>query len=382
MQKHPTNLLNLQNLMKRDPGSYEAEMRQQWQRFQHQLRLLQLDSQSLQQPHLLKDFTSLLSFLSHVASCFPVIAAPLPQHLLQLLTAHATALPPSLRLSLTQALILLQNRGLLSRFTLLPALFSLFAVGDKPLRALLHRHIVADICRVNRRRKDVKLNSSLQTFMYGLLAEDERSVPGPAQDEDSMAAKQSLDVMVELWRRRVWTDAKTVNVIASACFSPRVRILVTALRFFLGLSFYDDDEQQDSDEEQEKKAQSRRQLTDMKGVVKRRKRRERQVKRAVKKLQHDRRSRSEQQHSDVAAIQLLHDPQAFAERLFSRLRSSSHSFPVRLLTMNVLSRLIGAPLAAAAQLLPLRGALPAAAPAARHLAAGLPGAGLPPARPA
>jgi len=40
-------------------------------------------------------------------------------------------------------------------------------------------------------------------------------------------------------------DGKTVNVIAEACFSPIVKIAVTAIQFFLGTN--DDDE--DSDDE-------------------------------------------------------------------------------------------------------------------------------------
>ncbi len=39
---------------------------------------------------------------------------------------------------------------------------------------------------------------------------------------------------MELYRRRVWTDAKTVNVMASACFSRHSGVLRTALQFFVG----------------------------------------------------------------------------------------------------------------------------------------------------
>ena len=38
-------------------------------------------------------------------------------------------------------------------------------------------------------------------------------------DSDLLAAKKSLDAMVELYKKNVWKDAKTVNVIASACLS-------------------------------------------------------------------------------------------------------------------------------------------------------------------
>ena len=38
------------------------------------------------------------------------------------------------------------------------------------------------------------------------------------KDSHKIAAKTSLDVMIELYRKNVWRDAKTVNVIGTACF--------------------------------------------------------------------------------------------------------------------------------------------------------------------
>ena len=49
---------------------------------------------------------------------------------------------------------------------------------------------------------------TLQNFMYTMLS-----------DSDLLAAKKSLDAMVELYKKNIWKDAKTVNVIASACLS-------------------------------------------------------------------------------------------------------------------------------------------------------------------
>ena len=363
MQKNPTNLLQLQNLMKRDPGSYVEEFSAQWQSYLHHLHLIQLHDPP---KALIKDFSTLLTFLSHVAPCFPTITTPLPTQLLHLLTQHSTSLTPPLRLTIVQSLILLQNRSLVSRFTLLPTFFTLFALPDKQLRSLLFHHIVADIRRVNRTKQNPKLNSALQNLLFTLIqpspshtahpsssslpphpsssspSPPSSSSPASTPDGSSMAAKKSLDVMVELWRRRVWTDGKTVSVLVTACFSPHIKIAVTALRFFLGLQFYDEEEE-DSDADESKQGTKRHGLAlkaeAMKGVVKRRKKRERQIKRATRRLQRDANRRTV--HTDVAAIELIHDPQAFAERLFSRLRSSSHSFPIRLLMMNVISRLVG-----------------------------------------
>ena len=47
------------------------------------------------------------------------------------------------------------------------------------------------------------------------------------RDTNIMAAKKSLDVMVELYRKNVWNDAKTVNVLTTACFSSVTKVSVT-----------------------------------------------------------------------------------------------------------------------------------------------------------
>ena len=41
------------------------------------------------------------------------------------------------------------------------------------------------------------------------------------------------DVMMELYRKNIWNDGKTVNVVVTACFSPITRIMVAAVKFFL-----------------------------------------------------------------------------------------------------------------------------------------------------
>lgn len=45
-------------------------------------------------------------------------------------------------------------------------------------------------------------------------------------DDNPTAAKKSIDVMVSLYHKRVWTDARTVNVMASALTSKVVTLIV------------------------------------------------------------------------------------------------------------------------------------------------------------
>ena len=85
-----------------------------------------------------------------------------------------------------------------------------------------YHHIVADVRNINVKKKDATLNRALQNFMYGML-----------KDEHAIAVQMSLDVIIELYRRKFWSDAKTANVISTAVFNPVTKHRVTALKFFL-----------------------------------------------------------------------------------------------------------------------------------------------------
>ena len=69
----------------------------------------------------------------------------------------------------------------------------------------------ADIKGANQKHRNEQLNRSIQNFLYGLLATD-----------NDVAAKKSLAVLTELWRRHVWRDARTVNVIGESLQWPAV----------------------------------------------------------------------------------------------------------------------------------------------------------------
>jgi protein SDA1 len=307
MIKNTANLLNLQNLMKRDPQSYLEEFRQQQRHFMANLQIFQSSlhtaSSSLlganaaavaptaigmqtgaggaKQHKFHKDFGGLVTFLAHVAPCFKVESSAYAGQLLNLLTAHYEALDPPLRKTIVQAVILLQNRALLDRMVLLPILFALFKIQDKPLRLLLFNHIISDVKRINLKRTPgyLRTNSQLQNYMYTMLSD--KTSP--------LAAKKSLDVMIDLWRRKIWNDEKTVHAIQNAAFSKDTKIKVTALRFFLGMTFYEEEEEEEEEEEKQTiRAKLSVTKTSMKGVMKKRKKREREMKRAQKKVRHTR----------------------------------------------------------------------------------------------
>lgn len=54
--------------------------------------------------------------------------------------------------------------------------------------------------------------------------------------------------MIELHKKRIWNDEKTVNVMADACLHHNPKIVIAACKFFLFLQYDDDYEDKDSDE--------------------------------------------------------------------------------------------------------------------------------------
>ncbi|RLN57782.1 hypothetical protein BBJ28_00004904 [Nothophytophthora sp. Chile5] len=312
-------LPQLQNMVKRDPLGYRSEFLMQLRHFEseYQLFLLQPAKESAH-------FGALVSFLSHVAKCFPVEMAAFPEQIMALLRDHYLVLEPELRKTLVQSLMLLRNRGLVDAITLLKLFFELFRCPDKRLRELLYKHIVSDIRQLNANSRNVKVNKALQNFLFEML-----------QDESEHAAIKSLQVLVDLFKRKIWHDQRCVNVIATACTSKNTKLLVMSLSFFLGI---DDDILED--EEQQKKEKKALVAVDFHAHSKKTKKRQRDTLQALYKNKKARK-REVSFMATFPAIELLNDPQGLAERQLKLLKSCTERFEVKLLMMNFIGRVLG-----------------------------------------
>ncbi|TPX37467.1 hypothetical protein SmJEL517_g00768 [Synchytrium microbalum] len=235
-----------------------------------------------------------------------------------------------LRKTLVQVLILLRNRDLIPSTALLSLCFTLFRVKDKQLRTLLHSHIVNDIKSQNVKGKNNKLNKYLQNFMYTML-----------KDPSDIAAKKSLEAMIDLYKKNVWNDAKTVNIIAEACLSTSPKIVATAVNFFLSVN---EKSGEDSDGEEDQGPD----VGAMKHTLhinKKKRSRRTQIDRAVASVKRKARAKNRAESFNFSAIHLLNDPQGFAEKLFARLKLATNTsalrFELRLSIMDLISRLVG-----------------------------------------
>ncbi|KAM3936843.1 protein SDA1 homolog isoform 2-T2 [Leptodactylus fuscus] len=294
--KLPTNLPQLQNLIKRDPTSYTEEFLQQFKHYQSVIEVFKLQPD---RPN--KDLATLVMFMAQTAHCYPEHLQDFPQQLKSILSSQHTVMDPDLRMTLCKALVLLRNKDLITPSVLLELFFELLRCQDKLLR------------------------KTLQNFMYTML-----------RDSNAVAAKMSLDVMIELYRRNIWNDAKTVNVITTACFSKVTKILVAALQFFLGR----DDEKKDSDSESEDEGPTARDLMVRYATGKKNTKSKKKLEKAMKVLKKHKKKRKPEVFN-FSAVHLVHDPQDFAEKLLKELEKSKERFEVKMMLMDLISRLVG-----------------------------------------
>uniref|UniRef100_A0A8C5LNY0 Protein SDA1 n=1 Tax=Leptobrachium leishanense TaxID=445787 RepID=A0A8C5LNY0_9ANUR len=302
--KLPTNLPQLQNLIKRDPGSYTEEFLQQYNHYRSNVEIFKLQPDK---PN--KELSTLVMFMAQTAHCYPRHLENFPQQLKSVLSSHHTVMDPDLRMTLCRALILLRNKDLINPTAILELFFELLRCHDKILRKVRYSRV-----------------RTLQNFMYTML-----------RDNNVMAAKISLDVMIELYKRNIWNDAKTVNVITTACFSKVAKILVAALKFFLGK---DEDEKKDSDSESEDDGPTARDLMVRYSTGKKNTKSKKKFEKAMKVLKKHKKKKKPEVFN-FSAIHLIHDPQDFAEKLLKQLESSKERFEVKIMHMDLISRLVG-----------------------------------------
>ncbi|XP_043400714.1 protein SDA1 homolog isoform X3 [Chelonia mydas] len=309
------------------------EFLQQYRHYQSNVEIFKLQPDKPS-----KELAELVIFLAQVGHCYPEHLVDFPQQLKELLSYNHTVLDADLRMTFCKALILLRNKNLINPTSLLELFFELLRCHDKLLRKVscririgfmsltLYTHIVTDIKNINAKHKNNKVNTALQNFMYTML-----------RDSNPTAAKISLDVMIELYRRNIWNDAKTVNVITTACFSKVTKILVAGLKFFLGK---DEDEKRESDSESEDEGPTARDLMVRYATGKKTTKHKKKMEKAMKVLKkHKKKKKAEV--FNFSAIHLIHDPQDFAEKLLKQLETSKERFEVKMMLMDLISRLVG-----------------------------------------
>ena len=140
----------------------------------------------------------------------------------------------------------------------------------------------------------------------------------------------------------MWTEAKAAEIMKEAALSDNAKICAGGIRFFLG-----------GDKEREALADESdsgddgvdiKQLRHQAGINKKSKKKEREMKDAVKKNRKKEKKKNAPHPLNFSALHLLHDPQGFTEQLFEKhLRNTKSKLDhdQKLECLSLVTRLIG-----------------------------------------
>ena len=207
-------------------------------------------------------------------------------------------------------------------------MLKLLAVKDKELRQLITMQIIQDIKRMNQKSIKGTVNKQIQNYIYGIITKSSDNI-----------AKRAMIIMMELYKKNIWSDAKTVNVISTGCFNENPKIVHLVAKFLIDTTegnLLDPDSEDEDDAGEEKKSNKERNISKKTKAKIARKERE------VKKL-----ARRERRKSKILSIDrffpidVIYNPQDFCDKLFSQIKKKSFKFEVNLAMMCVLSRMIG-----------------------------------------
>ncbi|CAN9105182.1 unnamed protein product [Alternaria alternata] len=316
--------------LKRDPQSYRDDFEQQWQQYRTLLDLFLADPSTSDSGLVaLKD---LIEFVSHTSDLYPDIASEFPRNL-ELLLTHHEVLEYDLRDKVVGAYCLLKRKEVIDSITLLNTLFPiLVTTNSKSLRQLLYTKIISDLRSSNAKTVNHKLNKSMQTALYNLLESDSSSPKGI----------WAVKITRELWKRQIWTDARAVEVMRLAALSDNEKTVFGGTKFFLG-----GDEEREAAAEESSDDDNDVDMAKLKhsaGINKKSKKKARELRTAAATIKKKQKKKNAPHPLNFSALHLLHDPQGFAETLFSKHVQNSKNklaLETKLLVLQLVTRLVG-----------------------------------------
>lgn len=331
LEKVDADLPNLQHKIKRDPPSYIADFRGQYQQYENQREIFMAAPTSTADSGIIS-LRELIDFISHVSDCYPETTKDFPRELIELFTLHHNDLEPEMREKVVGALVLLRKKEIIESTILLQTFFPILtSTPSKTLRALLLQRIVSDLRTSNSRTTNHKLNRTIQKVLHNLVT----------SDRSSSKALWAVKITREMWRRQIWTDAKAVEIMKEAAVADNEKVVSGGVRFFLG---GDKEREEMEDDSSDDDGVDIAKLRHTVGVNKKNKKANKALEQAAAKVKRKERKKGQPHALNFSALHLLHDPQGFAETLFSKHLQNTKSrlnLEQKLLVLQLASRLIG-----------------------------------------
>ncbi|CDR95524.1 HSDA/SDA1-RELATED protein,putative [Babesia bigemina] len=233
---------------------------------------------------------------------------------------------------------LLRSKRLVDIFTIFPEWLALLDLDDRDVRRRLFVFIVRDLTIVSQQVKDARLTRAVQRLFFDFL-----------KAKSIQVQLLTCCICVEMHKRRVWRDSQTVNNIAQCALASNLKLVLAGAHFLLGtknhldvaFSALEDIEEEIAALEDLNKQQQHPGFGAHSKKTEGRQNRLARTKKHVEK-QLERRKRRLQLCAvrEFAAIDDLHDPQKFTDRLFERCRNKDVTFGAKLILLQLVSILI------------------------------------------
>lgn len=333
----PTNFALLQNLVRRDPESYYEEFLQQYSHYESMRDIFLLNPSTEDS----EEFMEVINFMSFVCSSYPKETANFPSELAAILSKNHAELDPELREKIVQCLVMLRNKDIITAEYLIKTLFPLlFAYNSnavngsgyhsKALRKQIYTALISLLKSCNTGAKNQKLNRTTQALLFNLL------------DQKDGNGIWATKLTRELWRRGIWDDTRTVELITQACLHPDPKVVISGVRFFLGADKEREAAfEEDSDDEEVDPNALRHKMQ----VNKKSSKRGKKLESALKTIKKKNSNKHSATYLNFSAIHLLRDPQQFAEEMFenhlSGKNANKYDLDQKIAIMNLVSRLVG-----------------------------------------
>ncbi|EKX72252.1 hypothetical protein BEWA_047160 [Theileria equi strain WA] len=118
---------------------------------------------------------------------------------------------------------LLRSKRQIDVFTILPIWLSLLDLEDKDQRKRLFTFIVKDLTNFHRRFKDQQTIKSIKKLLYDKIMHGSTNV-----------RILTCCIAVELYKRNIWKDPVTANILANCALSKDAKLVMAATHFLLG----------------------------------------------------------------------------------------------------------------------------------------------------
>lgn len=302
----------------------------QWEQYEAQREIFFM-SPTAAAADSIESFHNMIDLIAHVADCYPEETRSFPDDLKTIVTQNHETLHPELREKVVGSLVLLRRKEVIDSTALLTTLFPILVSSpSKSMRAMLFQKILNDLRNSNSKSTNHPLNRTIQAVLYNLVTAD-RSSP---------RAIWAIKLTRELWKRQIWTDAKPVDIMKQACLADNEKVVVGAVRFFLGGDKEREELEDESSDEEIDLAKVRHQIT----INKKSKKQNQAYRKAVDKVKRQEKKKSKPHPLNFSALHLLHDPQDFAEEIFTKhLQGTKNklSLDTKLLILQLVTRLVG-----------------------------------------